>query len=807
MNFDPKSSILFLGSGFSAEATNIAGKRPPIGNKLRDQFAELLAVEGDYELRDLSDVIAKSPDHDLYQILYNNFTIRSLPESHRSILRQPWRRIYTTNYDDAVEWHFDDEKKSRLPNSYSYKEKTPRYLRSNDIVHLHGYIRKCTRENISEELILGHRSYVEERLKKSPWYDLFSGDLDNASSIFFVGYSLLDFNITAYLMRNPLLVKKTYFIIRKEPDEIFKTRVKPYGNISPIAVKGFAGWCSDIQPIEAISDPRKLRSFFYLNPDKDDKIYSKPTSSEIRDLMTLGHFNFSRLVSSQPSGNYVVQRKNSLEHAASLLEHSQTLVIHGYIGNGKTIFKNILALHLAKSGYHCFSYRQGTEIPESEFDYLRQSSVQFPPVIFFSSYDDFRSSIGQFSEMNENTRYVLEMDTGTFYVRQKELANASLGKLEKIDVNRLQNHDVEELMSLLDGAGILRKNEFALLRMNNAQFREYVLDLFNNSAVRKRIESIVEPLLKNAQFKKFLIASFVVRILGIDLSAVFLRNVTGVDPYDLLSLGVDSQDARDLFDFGESRVQPRSSVLVEFILKNLIDHDDIAKWISELGTYAAGIKDQELERNNIGSTRFQEANHLLGNIFKFSNLRKVFGEEASATDIILKLYEKGRRDIYINREPLFWLQFCIFQAQLTNMGPAEDYLNTAYDRASAIEGYRTYQLDTYALAFYMRVEEMASASSSLQRFGLIYEKIQQVREMVNDGNHRNFALDTLSKVESFIGKRVGGMQMHEKVQLTYEFNLIADRLERLPVEIKTQFATDKVKDSIIVAKNILVSHS
>ncbi len=803
-NFDPRSSLLFLGSGFSCGAENIQNSNPPTGNELGKIFADLLKVGSKYELKDLADVMLKSRDHDLYQILYNNFTIRSLPQPHRDILKQPWRRIYTTNYDDAVEWHFAAEPMDRTPNSYSYQEKPPKHLRKNDVIHLHGYIRKCTRENVSEELLLGHQSYVEERLKGSPWYDVFSKDMDNASSIFFVGYSLSDFNIAAYLMQNPTLIQKTFFVTYDEPDQIFKTRVEPYGTICPIAVNGFADWCSNVQPIAEISDPKKLRSFTFLDPQKDDKINPKPTSPEIKDLMTFGHFNFSRLVSTFPNSDYVVQRQSALQDATLKLENSKTLVIHGYVGNGKTIFKNILALHLAKNGNRCFEYKHGIEIPEHELDYLRKSARLFPPIIFFSSYDDFRSAISQFSDMNENTRYVLEMDTGTFHVRQKELVDAALGNLEKTEINRLPEEDISDLRQLLDGAGLLRQNEFDALSGKNAILREYILDLFNNSAVRKKIRSVVSPLLENNRFKKFLVSSFIARVLDIELSPVFLRRILDFDPYDILSHGDESQGARDIFELGETLIQPRSAILVEFILKNFVEHDDIVTWVSELGAGAALVKNQEIEMDNVGSDRFNEAKHLLGNIFKYSNLKKMLGTDSEANSKISKIYETGRQNKYINKEPLFWLQYCIFQAQLEKLDLAEDYLKTAYERAQLIPRFRSYQLDTYALELNMRIEGAMPATSPVLRFEIIREKLGQIREMVGDGNHRYFAIQTLKELENFVFLRIKGMQRHEKVQLTYELNLIVARFENLPLEIKTQFGTNQVRDSIARAKNMLI---
>ena len=101
---DTKGSILFLGSGFSQGAKNIRNENLPTGHGLRDEFARLLGVDPNaYDLKTLADEISSRQDLNLYQTLYELFTVKELQPSQDDILQLPWRRIYTTNYDDAVE--------------------------------------------------------------------------------------------------------------------------------------------------------------------------------------------------------------------------------------------------------------------------------------------------------------------------------------------------------------------------------------------------------------------------------------------------------------------------------------------------------------------------------------------------------------------------------------------------------------------------------------------------------------------------------------------------------------------------------
>ena len=100
---DSRGSIIFLGSGFARLAKNITGGFLPTGHELREEFAKRLHVNpDDYDLKTLADEVAASSD--LYQMLYNLFTVQEVQEDQIGILKLPWLRIYTTNYDDAIEF-------------------------------------------------------------------------------------------------------------------------------------------------------------------------------------------------------------------------------------------------------------------------------------------------------------------------------------------------------------------------------------------------------------------------------------------------------------------------------------------------------------------------------------------------------------------------------------------------------------------------------------------------------------------------------------------------------------------------------
>ena len=148
---DPEGSILFLGSGFSVASKNISGNQLPSGSKLKSMFAKIVGVdENSYNFQTLADEVARTTN--LYQLLYETFTVSDLSEAQLELLKLPWLRIYTTNYDDAVEKGLLELKGTYK--SFNYDDKKPKKLLPGSIVHLHGTIGKTDRDNVLDQLIM-----------------------------------------------------------------------------------------------------------------------------------------------------------------------------------------------------------------------------------------------------------------------------------------------------------------------------------------------------------------------------------------------------------------------------------------------------------------------------------------------------------------------------------------------------------------------------------------------------------------------------------------------------------------------------
>ncbi|RYF48792.1 MAG: hypothetical protein EOO38_09375 [Cytophagaceae bacterium] len=194
-SLDPANSVLFLGSGFSAGATNIGSGKVPAGHPLLLAMAKALDEDpAELDLKSAADEFIDRNDISLFELLYKTFTITDVLPVQRQIVSLPWSRIYTTNYDDIV----NVVKGPNFP-TFTFDEPRPRRLPPAFAVHLHGSIRHAKEENAADQLILNNRSYDVITRQFPVWFDEFKRDRRSFEACYYMGFSLGDHHITGLM--------------------------------------------------------------------------------------------------------------------------------------------------------------------------------------------------------------------------------------------------------------------------------------------------------------------------------------------------------------------------------------------------------------------------------------------------------------------------------------------------------------------------------------------------------------------------------------------------------------------------------
>ncbi len=164
----------------------------------------------------------------LYDLLVGELTDGKTDRRLSDLFKLPWRRIYTTNYDNAIE---NARKSTRGAHSYTLDTQA-RTVPDGAVVHLNGFIESVTPQSIGAGLRLTDLSYATSSFEKNrEWSQFFRNDLRVSRAILFVGYSLADLDIARILIAESALKEKTAFFVAPDSDEVEVASLEPYGTV------------------------------------------------------------------------------------------------------------------------------------------------------------------------------------------------------------------------------------------------------------------------------------------------------------------------------------------------------------------------------------------------------------------------------------------------------------------------------------------------------------------------------------------------------------------------------------------------
>ncbi|MGN6111407.1 MAG: SIR2 family protein [Luteimonas sp.] len=780
--FDPSSSILFLGSGFSMGAENIAHKSPPNGSGLKRHFIQQLGLPEDtaYDLQILTEEFAEADAQKLRDELYKIFRVTKLSDAQKTILGKSWRRIYTTNYDDVVESYRLSIKAS--PSAFDVSEAVPNKLPHGAVIHLHGSIRLVTAENLRESLILGEASYVNQYVTRSPWYDQFQRDMAFAKAIYIVGYSLADYHIAALLMADPSLSGRTTFIQPPTPDPIFFRRTYQYGRTAFIGVEGFAGVVSKA-PTGVTPSIGNLRSFRSLAPTRDKHSSARPTATEVYDLLVYGNFDPARLARAQPAEDYAIARSDRVQTAADVIEQKSALVVDGRLGNGKTIFLHLLAFELSARGWRCFLFKPGH--PDIAQEIAALTNVE-QLVVFVDQYSAAQDSLKGLREALPGARIVVEVRSGTFEVRFHELNSLLPKPFDRISLNGMSRSEHSAFRQLCDSAGLSSPE-----RSSSADLRDILLDVFKNKAIKERVRGALSPLFADRTTRRVLVMTMLIAAHQGAVSTAFIRSVVGEDPFTALKPMENLSS--EIFEVSADGFRARSAIFSSFVVNEFVEVSEISDAIVEVTLAAAARRSDRPYRV------------LMSNMMAYSNLHRMLGEKGDANPIIIGIYERLRYDERVNEEPLYWLQYAIVMAELPRLDAAEQFIETAYRKAAKLSGFQTYQIDTQAFRIALMRAINEPSGQPVSNIDRIVFGVQQIDSMLADASHRAYAVRVLEGMFGFVSARINDLTKSERTAVQFWLQKVAKSLEFLPDDFKMMSESEAVKRQIQAAAALFLS--
>ncbi|MEZ5535454.1 MAG: SIR2 family protein [Thiolinea sp.] len=681
------NTILFLGAGFSRGSVCESGKELPLAGELSIEICKLGEFEEDEDLVYSADYYLKYKDPaKLVGMLKGRFHVTEVSDFHKSIASVNWRRIYTTNYDNAYELAAGCSGKVVSP--ITLDQNPGNYFRNRDIcIHINGAIQTLNTESLETTFKLSESSYTNsDAFSDSSWSYRFKKDIELCSQIVFIGYSLYDMEVKRLLVNNDLIKKKTFFIASPDISTKSHHRLSSFGEVFPIGVEKFGNLLSKNKPDYY---PKKL-SYMSSFKKEDISYDAKYSDSQIRDFLLRGKCSLNHISYSLTSDSslYAVVREQVGE-ALNILKEKNVVILHGSLANGKSVILNQIASNLIIEGKNVFSVKDREADYESDIEKIAESNQ-----ISYLIIDDFESStdiVRYYSSCLGNSGKLILSERPNGYKK----AAATLSDLGidtyNINVDYLHKTELESLDQIISNTGLWGQyaglsKEARIRRLEKeceSQLSVTLMNILKSPDVIHRFSSAFSNILKHPDTKKTAHAICLIQhICPSECNKSFISDIS--DSSHVYSREFEERiNESNIFEIKGSELTTRSSIFGTFLLNSLYKSsysiDQLVRVVEKL--------------NKNRSTQTKEESDMYRGIMKFGTISAILPDD-DKPDSYIEFYEKLKGKVpNVIGNPHFWLQYAMAIMSTNNLSDAEIILDTAYAKARNNPEYDTTYID------------------------------------------------------------------------------------------------------------------
>lgn len=692
------NAILFLGAGFSVGATNTNNTVFPIA----DGLCRVLINEGNIDVdgeseRDLEDLGYISTRYleegnttrDLINLLKNNYSCMEVGEEHKVIAGVNWKRIYTTNYDDVMEFASRSIGILREPVTAT-RHIAEVYNQKNAVIHINGYVGDVTESNINSTFKLTEQSYLNRTIPDSEWAIALHNDIANAKSVIFIGYSLgYDLELQQIFSEDQSLKDKCIFVTFK-PRKRALSSMKKFGEVYD---KGLLEFSKDVALINKNYDrTKKEYEFFCLcEHKKSDAVVSKVDSDSIIRLLVNGMID-DNMIATNYNNNYVVERECIDSAIDFLSKQGKVVVFHSDLANGKSVAMKQMEEKLKLIGRVYYLDKLELLLADDLSHIASEKGLHF---IFCENYNQIVDtpmwkiiSTYNFS----NIKYVFTARSyinDNFYGRIVKDLKLDEYSLAMYELNYLTESEIQHFITYLNGYNLWgnqavmkgkKKHDF-LSKKCNSEIRNMLLEIYNSPHVVGKVNEILQILFKKEECKDVLLMSFICYVMAIDVSYDHIETILG---FRLNPLYFEKyKEIKELVLINGNNIRFKSSSIAYHVIANNNFNSDIleivCKMVNVLSNHAYSSK-------NISVLKL---------VISFSNLRMIFNrKDKEISKIYISFYENARKTQYYSENPFFWIQYSLAVMEIHNYDAAELYLENASSFSKERYSEESYQVES-----------------------------------------------------------------------------------------------------------------
>lgn len=757
--------ILFTGAGFSLGARNLCPKENGEHCEFLtpNKLAEKLAAEFDFdEPNEGLGAVAQfyldtHSKGQLIDFLKREFTATSISEDQRLIGGLPWRRCYTTNYDEIFE---DAAQAAGSPRKVVTLGTPVREVTDSlkACIHINGAISRLTPATLDAEFKLTTRSYNADDLHYSPWFERFKDDLMNADAVFFIGFSgKYDLDITRVFQQTSELKEKTFFIISPRDSKSAVRKLSDFGKVEPIELHGFA---EEVRKHpDALSKPDKrpklngLRCFHEITDTEAPA--SDGSASELARLLSRGVVNdrlLSYSVRVPERYKYVVYRERVGHVLSKIKSGIRTFIITSNLGNGKTIFLKELAVKLRRGGYRPYFFFKERDFILDEVEYI--CGQDKTPVLIFDGYADKIKLIKKvISRLSEETILIISERTAR-YETTYDLVDEFDDCPYEISVDCLDDIEIKTLVQLMDtyglwdemaGESIERKCQY-ISRKCHSRLSDFLLTRMNAIQLKNSYAEVLNSISDKQEFYQALLYILWCKYLGVDIELdAMMESMTGNvmnNPTFMHNAAV-----KEMIDFSQGKITLTSSILAYHILSQQIPPKEFVDFYIKLFDNL----DKQSDSRNVRK--------VLKEMMQHRNISKILKEN----ELIISIYDSISDRRFCIDNPQFWLQNAIARMPGEDYETAAHHFKTAYALAANIKGYSTYQIDTHHARFLLLKAVKKGLDTSERPFELFMEAHRKLKTRRKGDEYRTFIYRAAAEYLPFWKKYQSLLSDMEKV--------------------------------------------
>lgn len=375
--------------------------------------------------------------------------------------------------------------------------------------------------------------------------------------------------------------------------------------------------------------------------------------------------------------------------AVELLKRGeQAVVAHSYLGNGKTLFSEAVALLAEQDGYTVYVFDRERPSLAEECDHIGRSSS--PTLVIVEDYHRHLDVIKKLRlERNPQVQFLFTCRTPVHLIELPKLRSLFEGyEPAELDLDTLSEAELQELDAAFEIAGLLggQARLSSPRRVANwrsecgGEFRDVLLALIDAPHIQQRITDIFERLRREPGIQQFAIATLALRHVGQNVDLDVLTELLGVEGLNRARLS-QNPEITELLAIDHEHVVTRSPLFPSLALR--------AYWNSGVvGELLADILERAYALRYDGDIYRSVARELM----RFSKIDQIV-PKAGHSEKLLGYYERIKNLEGCSRNQFFWLQYAIARIAADDFLPAERFLDTAYALVSKIADFDTYQLD------------------------------------------------------------------------------------------------------------------